>query len=191
MQAARMRAETIIKHQNFSHQDPFENIELVTVMPKVGYQFSWASENIGMGGVSGEDFVNGFMNSTSHRENLLNPDLIDTGVAVVTGPYKQYYVNIAVQLFAIPSGKEEYLGYTNEDKRHYEKTLSRINGVLNPLGRTLNRLAGNPDFTPGQYKSFQRQKEILDSLLIVMRQEKPFTKEHADLVIDYNESLKR
>jgi len=101
-QAAQLRAEVILKHQNFSHQDPFEGIELATVLPKLGYAFSYATENIGMGGVSAQDFVGGFMNSTSHRENLLNPQLVESGAAVVTGPYKQYYVNIAVQLFAVP-----------------------------------------------------------------------------------------
>ena len=84
MNAAQMRADVILRYQNFSHQDPNENIELLTVLPSVGYHFRYASENIGMGGLSGEDFVHGFMNSTAHRENLLNPSLSDTGVGIAT-----------------------------------------------------------------------------------------------------------
>ncbi|MEK7072555.1 MAG: CAP domain-containing protein, partial [Patescibacteria group bacterium] len=40
MKAAQMRAETILKYQNFSHYDPFENLILATVLPKVNYHFT-------------------------------------------------------------------------------------------------------------------------------------------------------
>src|SRR3989338_8717840 len=46
--AASMRAQVILKYQNFSHQDPFEGIELLTVLPRLNYYFAYASENIGM-----------------------------------------------------------------------------------------------------------------------------------------------
>lgn len=138
MKAAQMRADVILKHQNFSHQDPFEGIELLTVLPKVNYHYAYASENIGMGGVSGPDFAGGFMNSTSHRDNLLNPALTDTGAAIVTGPYKQYYVNIAVQLFAIPGGTDEELGYTEEDIKKYKEQLSYLDNQLYPSVGSLN-----------------------------------------------------
>lgn len=187
--AAQMRAETILKHQNFSHSDPYEHIELGTVMPKTGYQFSWASENIGMGGSSGEDFVGGFMNSYYHKMTLLDPKLVDTGVAVVSGPYKQYYVNIAVQLFAIPSGHDEYLGYTKQQKEAYAKELKSLNGKLNPLGRYLNRLAGNPDYTEDAYAKFRRQREILTSVYELMEKDEPLKSEHALLIAEYNALL--
>lgn len=188
-QAAKLRAQIILKHQNFSHQDPYEHIELATVLPKSGYHYSWASENIGMGGLSGEDFVGGFMNSYYHKINLLDPKLVDTGVAVVTGPYNQYYVNIAVQLFAVPSGRDEYLGYTQEQKKQYRKTLENLNGKLNPLGRFLNKLAGNPDYTEDAYEAFRRQKEILTPVYDLMQKNQPLTSIHASLIAQYNSLL--
>ncbi|MBI4067377.1 CAP domain-containing protein, partial [Candidatus Gottesmanbacteria bacterium] len=114
MEAAQMRADIILKYQNFSHQDPYENITMMTALEKLGYNYKYASENIGMGDSSGEAAVHGFMSSLPHKENLLNPDLSETGVALSTGPYREFYVNIIVQLFAIPGGRDEYLGYKKE-----------------------------------------------------------------------------
>lgn len=189
MQAAQMRADVILKHQNFSHQDPFENIELTTVLPKLNYQFRYASENIGMGGLSAESFVSGFMNSTSHRENLLNPYLSDTGVAVVTGSYKQYYVNIAVQLFAIPGGKKEYLGYSEKEVAIYKKQLSDLDAKLNPLIWNIGKITKNKENTSEKYKTLNRQREILKTIYSQMKDEKPLTNEHVALIAEYNSNL--
>lgn len=184
--AAQMRADVILKHQNFSHQDPYEGIELSTVMPKLGYRYSYASENIGMGGVSGDNFVKGFMNSTSHRENLLNKDLIDTGIAVVTGQYQNYYVNIAVEIFAIPSTKEEYLGYSPEDAQEYKKLLSATELLLNPLIKHFYKFANPRGFSDLYYQNLQHQKDILSQLYFQISQEKPFTASHVKLIEEFN-----
>lgn len=189
MQAAQLRADVILKHQNFSHQDPYENIELTTVLPKLKYQFRYASENIGMGGISAENFVSGFMNSTSHRENLLSPFLSDTGVAVVTGPYKQYYVNIAVQLFAIPGGKKEYLGYSEEEISVYQKQLSDLDAKLNPLIWSIGKITRSKENTSDKYKTLNRQREILETIYNQMKEEKPLTNEHVTLIAEYNSNL--
>jgi len=189
MQAAQLRADVILKYQNFSHQDPHENIELTTVLPKLDYQFRYASENIGMGGLSGEDFVGGFMNSTSHRENLLSPHLADTGVAVVTGPYKQYYVNIAVQLFAIPGGKKEYLGYSDKETSAYKKQLSDLDAKLNPIVWNMGKLTKNKQNSNEKYKTLSRQREILKTIYSHMTEEKPLTNEHVALIAEYNSKI--
>lgn len=186
MAAAKMRAEVILKHQNFSHQDPYDGIELTTVLPKVGYYYSYASENIGMGGISGEDFVNGFMNSYSHRINLLNPDLYHTGVYIVTGPYKQYYVNIAVQLFAVPASKDEYLGYNEIDRKNYRNLLTKYNLQLNPVILTINKIVDKDIDGYEKINNIKRQKEILTELIARMNENKPFEEKQANLIREYN-----
>lgn len=189
MTGAKMRAEVIRKYQNFSHQDPHEGIELLTVLPKLDYHFVYASENIGMGGVSAPDFVNGFMHSTYHRENLLNPRLTETGAAIVDGPYKQYYVNFAVQLFAIPGGRDEFLGYSPSDRAQYETALTDLSGRLNPLRRLAQQLMKNPDYAPDQIKKYSRQREILESVLTRIRKEEPLESPHVALILEYNTLL--
>jgi len=187
MKAAQMRADVILKHQNFSHQDPYENIELVTVLAKLGYHYVYASENIGMGGTSGEDFVGGFMHSYYHKQNLLNPQLTETGVGLATGPYKQYYVNIVSQFFAVPGGKDEYLGYSKEDKEKYKKLLTESELTLNPIVWNVNKLLGKKDFTRERYDKLTKQKEILAEVYKKMEKDNPLDDKDVTLIIEYNQ----
>lgn len=189
MRAATMRAEVIKKYQNFSHQDPHEGIELGTVLPKLNYHFVYATENIGMGGISAPDFVNGFMHSDAHRTNLLNPKLTDTGAAVVDGPYKQYYVNYAVQLFAIPGGRDEYLGYKEDDRELYESQLAAVNANLHPLAWAMGRILRNPRFTDTHRVTLLRQKEILEKVLARINNSEPFQNAEVSLILEYNTLL--
>jgi len=185
MKAAKMRADVIMKYQNFSHQDPHEGIELLTVLPMLHYRYAYASENIGMGGVSAPDFVNGFMNSTSHRNNLLDPRLTDTGAAIVDGPYYQYYVNVAVQLFAIPGGIDEQLGYSEAERKSYEASLATVSSKLNPINQVIGWLMKrNVD-----YRRLKRQKDILESVLVRVRKSEPLRSEDVALIIEYNSLL--
>ncbi len=189
VQGATLRADVILKYQNFSHQDPYENIELGTILPRLNYHFVYASENIGMGGISAEDFVKGFMNSKNHKENLLDPKFTNTGVAIVTGPYKQYYVNIAVQLFAIPGGKDEYLGYSKEDKEKYKTRLYTLNFKLNPIVWTLSKLMDNQQFNDNEYRKYSKQRELLANVYSPMKQGKPLTNLEVAMIQEYNHSL--
>jgi hypothetical protein len=184
--AAQMRATVILKYQNFAHQDPYEHIQLDTVLPIVNYPFKYASENIGMGDSSARAFVNGFMSSTRHRANLLNPELIETGVALVTGPYKEYYVNIAVQLFAIPTTKERYLGYRKEDVNEYKQMLTDIEKQIELTSERINNHIGDEEYYEGWQKILIRQKEIISTLYNTMMEEQPFVKNLVAMISEYN-----
>jgi uncharacterized protein YkwD len=184
--AAQMRADVILRHQNFAHQDPYEHIQLDTVLPIVNYPFVYASENIGMGDNSGRAFVNGFMNSPSHKANLHNPELQETGVAIVTGPYRQYYVNIAVQLFAIPTTQDKYLGYRKEDIQEYKKLLADIESELAVVNERLQNKVGDQEYYEGWQKLLIRQREIVTILYGTMLENQPFVKNLVSLMGEYN-----
>lgn len=189
MQAAKIRADIILKYQNFSHLDPYEGIVLATVLPKVNYVFSYAAENIGMGGSSADNFIEGFMHSPPHRDTILNQYYSDSGAAVVTGPYKQYYVNIAVQIFAIPGGKKEKLGYSDDDVKNYKKQLELVDAKLNPFIWDFGIILDKKDYSYEKYVKLNRQREILQNVNKQITEEKPFTNEQVALLMEYNESL--
>lgn len=186
--AAQKRAEVMLKYQNFSHQDPFEHIQLDTVLPMVNYPFKYATENIGMGDSSAYGFAQGFMSSTMHRINLLNPELEETGVAIVTGAYKQYYVNMAVQLFAIPATKEQYLGYTDEDRENYKKLLEDIEKQLALTRDRLSNGVSDAEYYEGWQKILIRQKEIVMLLYNTTVQHQPMVQNLVTLIGEYNKN---
>lgn len=189
MRAAKMRADVIRKYQNFSHQDPHEGIELGTVLPKLNYHYVYATENIGMGGISAANFVTGFMNSTAHKNNLLDPTLTDTGAAIVDGPYKQYYVNYAVQLFAIPGGREEYLGYKESDRELYESQLASVRANLHPLVWVIGRIRHSPRYTQAYRSKLSRQQQILEAVLVRIQKSEPLQNAEVTLILEYNTLL--
>ena len=186
MKAAQMRADTIMKYQNFSHQDPYAGIQLDTVLPLLHYSFSWASENIGMGDSTARAFVTGFMNSPSHRANLLNPELVETGAATATGPYKQYYVTIAVQIFAIPVDRSTFLGYTEKDVEEYKQLLVDLGKQLDTTKQLMKSDPDHKDYYERWQYLLIRQQEIIATLSHTMAEEKPFAREMISMIKEYN-----
>ncbi|MCX8008577.1 MAG: CAP domain-containing protein [Patescibacteria group bacterium] len=186
MKAAAMRANVILKYENFSHHDPYEHIQLDTMLPKLNYSFAYASENIGMGDTTGRAFVNGFMNSPPHRENLLNPELVETGVAIVTGKYKQYYVNIAVQIFAKPLDQTKYNRYTRYDEEEYKKLLSDIKKQIDTTKLLKDKDPKNAEFYDQWHRLLIRQQEIIATLAHAVHNEERYGRELISLIKEYN-----
>lgn len=190
MEAAKRRAEVIMKYENFSHWDKNEGIELATVLPSVNYPFTYATENIGMGAQSARSFMEGFMASPSHRANLLDPSLRETGAYVATGPWRGHFFSVAVQLFAIPSSSDYFLGYTKTDIKRYEESL---NDIVDQLSLTRAFIEQNMDrrtYVEGWQKILIRQKEILTTLLEPMKSGKPFIEGFVTLIKEYNTNWK-
>jgi uncharacterized protein YkwD len=184
-EAAILRTDTILKRQNFSHQDPYDHIQLDTILPRVKYLFSYASENIGLAQDSASGIVNGFMSSPSHRQNLLDKNLQETGVGIKKGIFKGNYVVIVVQLFGSPAKEEVYLGYSKSD---ISTVNSLITGVEGELKRTEGLLAQNPDsaYYKGWLVLLSQQKERLSEVYSRMLTGQPYQKLHYDLIAAYN-----
>ena len=54
---------------------------------KQNYDYLYAGENLAMDFNSAEGVVNAWMNSKTHRDNILNPDFSDTGIGIVKGAF--------------------------------------------------------------------------------------------------------
>ncbi|MBD2773011.1 hypothetical protein ICL16_13245 [Iningainema sp. BLCCT55] len=58
-------------------------------MKQHGYNFRQAGENVASGYSSAQDVMRGWMNSTGHRANILNPNYREIGIGYARGnqPY--------------------------------------------------------------------------------------------------------
>lgn len=186
MKAAQLRADVIMKYQNFSHHDPYENIQLDTVLPLLSYPFRYASENIGMGDYTARAFVNGFMNSPSHKANLLDPTLVETGVALASGPYKEYYVNIAVQLFAIPGESSQNEQYAGNEIQEYQQLLSDVAAQLQKTESLMENNSAKAEYYEDWYKLLIRQQEILMTVYLSLREKEPIVDSLVTMIEEYN-----
>jgi uncharacterized protein YkwD len=78
-EAAQLHSESMADDDFFSHygvdgSSPFDRIE------DAGYQYARAAENLAAGYQTPEAVVQGWMNSSGHRANILNSDLTEIGV---------------------------------------------------------------------------------------------------------------
>lgn len=69
---------------------------------KFGYKYEYAGENLARDFPDAQSAVNAWMNSPSHKENILNPNYVDTGVGVCEGSLAGADTTIIVQFFGSP-----------------------------------------------------------------------------------------
>ncbi|HEY7268723.1 MAG TPA: CAP domain-containing protein [Dehalococcoidia bacterium] len=91
---AQRRAQDMASKNYFAHVSPTGETAF-TIMDSYGYKYTIAGENIARNNYPDADAAStamtGFMNSPSHRENVLDPRYNRVGVAVVFGPDNMKY----------------------------------------------------------------------------------------------------
>ena len=91
---ARIKAQDMVDNNYFSHTSPTHGSPF-DMMQNFGINYKTAGENIA-GNSSNNGAVNAWMNSSAHKENILNNSYNYTGLAVVNSPK---YGRIYVQMF--------------------------------------------------------------------------------------------
>lgn len=67
-----------------------------------GYQYEYAGENLAKDFMFSEGVVSAWMNSKTHRENILRPEYNEIGFAVVNGVLNGEETTLVVQMFGKP-----------------------------------------------------------------------------------------
>lgn len=91
---ARIKSEDMAKKGYFSHTSPTYGSPF-DMMKQFGIKYSTAGENIAKGYLSAQSVVNGWMNSSGHRANILNASFGKIGV----GAYKSGSTTYWTQMF--------------------------------------------------------------------------------------------
>ncbi len=68
-----------------------------------GYRYEYAGENLAKNFLFSDGVVSAWMNSQSHRENLLKPSYTEVGFAVVNGTLNGEQTTLVVQMFGKPN----------------------------------------------------------------------------------------
>ena len=98
--AAKQKAEDMFQNNYFSHFSP-TGVSPWYWINKSGYNYHYAGENLAMNFIDSEEVVRAWLNSPGHRENLLNNNYQDIGIAVLPADFSKQGINqpIVVQLF--------------------------------------------------------------------------------------------
>ena len=98
--AACQKAQDMVQNRYFSHDSPL-GVDPWHWFSQAGYQYYKAGENLAIDFYQSNDVVTAWMNSPSHRKNMLG-DYKDIGLCVTHGNIEGYDTTVVVQLFGSP-----------------------------------------------------------------------------------------
>lgn len=100
-EAARLKAEDMVKKNYFAHVSP-EGVTPWYWLGKAGYNFSAAGENLAIDFSDSKDVADAWLNSPGHRANILNKKFTEIGVATAKGVFNGRETVFVVQFFGKP-----------------------------------------------------------------------------------------
>ncbi len=101
-QAAQLKAGDMFAFDYWSHQSP-SGREPWTFLKDTGYNYRIAGENLARDFYRPEAVIKAWMNSPTHKENIVNPKFQEIGVAVVDGTLGGLKTTLVVQFFTTPT----------------------------------------------------------------------------------------
>lgn len=99
-QAAESKAGYIFSEQVFQHN--FDDRRFSSWIKDAGYVYQYVGENLAMDFATSEGVISAWLDSATHKKNLLNPEFKDIGVAVMEGMFAGKNTTVVVQIFGTP-----------------------------------------------------------------------------------------
>jgi len=82
--AAMAKAQNMVQNQYFSHTSP-TGVSPWFWFLQAGYNYKYAGENLAVGFYESEEVYEAWLNSPSHKANIVNPNYTEVGTAVLGG----------------------------------------------------------------------------------------------------------
>ncbi len=102
--AAQLKADDMAAKGYFAHVTP-EGYQPWHWLEQVGYDYTYAGENLAVNFTDSEEVEEAWMNSPTHRANIVKPEYTHVGIATANGTYKGKEVTFVVQMFATKPGE--------------------------------------------------------------------------------------
>ena len=100
-QAAIAKGKAILKSQTFKHS--IDNKKFSSWIRDVGYNYSYAGENLAIDFLTSQTVVEAWKNSPMHKKNLLSHYYREIGVAATQGKFQGQDTTVVVQIFSSPA----------------------------------------------------------------------------------------
>lgn len=99
--AAKLKLDDMFASNYWDHKSPV-GVQAWDFIKQTGYVYDYAGENLAKGYHDSTATVNAWMDSQTHKDNLLGKNYTETGVAVGSGQLDGKPATLVVQLFAKP-----------------------------------------------------------------------------------------
>lgn len=100
--AAQAKADDMAKNEYFAHTSP-SGLDSWHWFKQAGYSFSYAGENLAVDFTDSNDVNEAWLNSPTHRANILNGHFTEIGIATAKGTYQGHSTTFVVQMFGTPA----------------------------------------------------------------------------------------
>lgn len=102
-QAAQAKAADMIAHNYWAHTSP-AGLTPWTFFKNVNYRYLYAGENLARDFFDSNAVITAWMNSPTHKDNILSSRYRETGIAVVQDMFQGQETTLVVQLFGTQVG---------------------------------------------------------------------------------------
>lgn len=147
--AANSKAQNMFTYNYWSHYGPNGETPWQFITQS-GYRYDVAGENLAKNFLYSKNVVNAWMNSPSHRQNILRKEFSEVGFAVVNGTLGGEQTTLVVQMF----GKPSTVAQKNVQKTTSKKQTTKSSSVLAEFTRAQVSVTPQPKirlpFTPTQ-----------------------------------------
>lgn len=148
--AAQQKAADMIAKNYWAHTSP-DGITPWHFFKNVNYHYLYAGENLARDFIDSDSVVKAWLNSPTHRDNLLSGRYRETGVAVVNDVFQGQPTTLVVQLFGTQASS----------------TVPEVIGKITPTAQAAEIILA--EIKPGPIiNSFQLTKSISISLTVLL-----------------------
>jgi len=154
--AAQQKAADMIAQNYWAHTSP-KGTTPWTFFKNADYQYIYAGENLARDFLSSDSVVTAWMNSPTHKDNILSSRYQDIGIAVIHDTFQGQETTLVVQLFGTTAGS--ILPQTGKVGQSAEAMLAEIN--------VQTKVAGLKDKLPF-ISSFNLTKAVSISLTLIL-----------------------
>lgn len=128
VRAAEKKTRDMITYDYFSHTTP-EGKPFYLWIQEEKYEYKSAGENLAISFTNEEDVVNTWMKSVTHRENLLDKNYNEIGIAVLVGEFQGKETIVVAQLFGEPKKANAALAYTLGARQKFNQQTALVQNL--------------------------------------------------------------
>jgi len=163
--AASLKAADMMENGYFDHNSP-DGLTPWHWFDEAGYDFIYAGENLAVDFDSPEDAVQAWMDSLSHRQNILDNHFNETGLAVIEGNYNGNSSIFVVQMFGQPRIKVN--DFVNADimVNSRKQSMNLVNAVINYPSDKL--MFDTIDFDDSDFSLFLKEVDAEKGIITIL-----------------------
>ena len=135
--AAQLKAKDMLAHQYWDHTSP-QGVPPWKWIDDVGYRYAYAGENLARNFPTSDAVVKGWMQSPSHRDNVLKAQYSEVGFAVANGELNGKPISLVVALYGTPA--RDVLAAATLERQFTSASIAPSVGILSRVGMAVQSM---------------------------------------------------